>query len=96
VADDNEFAALAVEKALQALERMLRLAVAPSSRAGMAGLIKQLGQRVSLQPELSEFLTDMVRLRNDWVGHPAERRGLPARDCLRTPPAHPCRHRGSG
>ncbi len=52
MADDNEFAALAVEKALQALERMLRLAVAPSSRAGMAGLIKQLGQRVSLQPEL--------------------------------------------
>ncbi len=65
-----EFAALAVEKALQALERMLRLAVAPSSRPGMAGLIKQLGQRVSLRPELSEFLTDMVRLRNDWVGHP--------------------------
>ncbi len=65
-----EFAALAVEKALQALERMLRLAVAPSSGAGMAGLIKQLRQRTVLRPELSEFLTDMVRLRNDWVGHP--------------------------
>lgn len=72
-----EFAAVAVEKALQALELMLRLKVDPSSRAGMAGLIKQLGQRTTLRPGLSDFLTDMVRLRNDWVGHPRNATAYP-------------------
>lgn len=65
-----EFAALSVEKALQALELMLRIKVDPASRAGMSGLIKALQKRTTLRPEVVEFLNDMVRLRNDWVGHP--------------------------
>ncbi|MFE4834432.1 hypothetical protein ACFRAU_07100 [Arthrobacter sp. NPDC056691] len=65
-----EFAALSLEKALQALELMLRIKVDPASRAGMSGLIKATQERSPFRPELLEFLNDMVRLRNDWVGHP--------------------------
>ncbi len=65
-----EFAALAVEKGLQALELMLRLKVGPASKAGMTGLINSLQKRSPLKPELDAFLRDMVHLRNNWVGHP--------------------------
>lgn len=65
-----EFAALAVEKGLQALELMLRLKVDPASKAGMADLIKALRKRSPLKPALDEFLRDMVHLRNTRVGHP--------------------------
>jgi hypothetical protein len=72
-----EFAALAVEKALQAIELTLRLKVDPSSKAGMTGLIKTLEKREALRPELSEYLRDMVRLRNEWVGHPRNAAAFP-------------------
>lgn len=49
---------------------MLRIKVDPASRAGMSGLIKALQKRTTLRREVVEFLNDMVRLRNDWVGHP--------------------------
>ncbi|ARC55488.1 hypothetical protein AS850_00165 [Frondihabitans sp. 762G35] len=65
-----EFAALAVEKALQALELAMRFKVDQSPTAGMSRLIESLRKGYSLRPELDEFLRDMLRLRNKWVGHP--------------------------
>lgn len=72
-----EFAALAVEKGLQALELMLRLKVDPASKAGMTGLIDSLQERSPLKPELDEFLRDMVHPRNNWIGHPRNAAAYP-------------------
>jgi hypothetical protein len=65
-----EFAALAVEKALQALELLIRLRVDQTPTAGMSRLIESLRKRYALRSELDEFLRDMLYLRNSWVGHP--------------------------
>lgn len=50
-----EFAALSVEKALQALELMLRHKADPASGAGMSGLIRALQSKTTLRPMLVEF-----------------------------------------
>jgi hypothetical protein len=65
-----EFAALAVEKSLQALELMIRLKVNPESNDGMSRLVNSLRKKNTIRPELDGFLKDMVHLRNHWVGHP--------------------------
>ncbi|WP_123955538.1 hypothetical protein [Frondihabitans sp. 762G35] len=65
-----EFAALAVDKALQALELTIRLKVDQSAKAGMSRLIGTLRKDYALRPELDELLRDVLHLRNSWVGHP--------------------------
>lgn len=65
-----ELAAVAVEKGLQALELMIRYKVGLPPKDGMNRLVETLRKRFKPRLELDEFLKDMVRLRNSWVGHP--------------------------
>jgi len=65
-----EFAAVALEKALQALELKLRIVVNRSSKDGMSSLIKQLERRGTLTHDEANELLKLVRIRNQVVGHP--------------------------
>jgi hypothetical protein len=72
-----EFAAVAIEKALQALELMLRIKVDRSSMAGMASLIRQLENRGAVDESRAAELRQFVRMRNRVVGHPQQEGAMP-------------------
>ncbi len=71
-----EFAALAAEKSLQALERAVRLRLGVGGRPPFKRLVEILGEQVALSDEDKELLDAGRQLRN-FFAHPATAPALP-------------------
>lgn len=81
-----EFAALAVEKSLQALERAARIRLGVDDRMHFKPLIDHLAKEVSLSEEEADILDTGRQIRN-FFAHPATAPGFPlvmATSMLRT------------
>lgn len=72
-----EFAAIAVEKAMQALELALRTMTAPPSDARLLVLIRRLVDEGRVTEERGRELDQLRKLRNRLVGHPQREAALP-------------------
>lgn len=71
-----EFAALAVEKSLQALERAIRIRLGVNDRATLKQLIEQLQSEMELDHEVKDLLHTGRQIRNSFA-HPARAPALP-------------------
>lgn len=71
-----EFAALAAEKSLQALERAVRLRLGVEGRPNFKRLVEILGERMALSDEDKELLEAGRQLRN-FFAHPETAPALP-------------------
>ena len=71
-----EFAALAAEKSLQAVERAMRLRLGIAKRTPFKRLIDLLGQEVALSDEYKQLLDAGRQMRN-FFAHPATAPALP-------------------